>query len=119
MAPLSEHEQKILEEIEAGLYAADPRFGDAGRGNAVRQSRIGAIAFVVGLICLIVFLMSRSLLVGVASFILMVGGIVLVVGGVRGVLSSQRSYKARARERVGRTLGDWERRLRERYKRPE
>jgi hypothetical protein len=50
--PLDEREQRILQEIEKGLYAQDPSLArKVGRLNKVasRRSIITAVAFVIGL----------------------------------------------------------------------
>lgn len=57
--PLSEHEQRMLEEIESALYAEDPKFASTvtrrrlGRSPGRRRIQ-GAVAFVVGLVLLVV-----------------------------------------------------------------
>lgn len=56
--PLSEHEQRMLEQIENALYAEDPKFASAVRGgrlrNATNRRRLQlAILFILGLMLLI------------------------------------------------------------------
>ncbi|WP_068146628.1 DUF3040 domain-containing protein [Rhodococcoides corynebacterioides] len=56
--PLSEHEQRMLDQIESALYAEDPKFASTVRGGRIRAAstrrRFQAIAlFVVGLVLLI------------------------------------------------------------------
>ena len=34
--PLSEHEQRLLEQMERALYAEDPKFASALRGHVLR-----------------------------------------------------------------------------------
>jgi Protein of unknown function (DUF3040) len=118
VAPLSEDEQKILDEIEQNLYADDPRLGVQGRASGIQVIRIGALIALAGFGLLIGFLISRSLLVGVLAFIAMVGGIVLVTGGVRQVATARDATPIGARERVTRTAEGWGERLRQRFKRP-
>ncbi len=116
--PLSEHEQRILDEIEKNLYQEDPRFArDVGRreprfsvGNRVR---LGKIMFILGFAFLIGFFVSRWLFVGVLSFGCMVGGIVLVAGSIRGVTVAGRG----GRDRLAQLVERWEERIRRRYKR--
>ena len=83
--PLSEHEQRLLEQIEQALYAEDPKFAHSWRARAnvrgVRRQRVvrGAIAVVVGLALLVagVIVQVNSTVVGialgVAGFLLMLG----------------------------------------------
>ena len=56
--PLSEHEQRMLDQIESALYAEDPKFASTVRGGRIRAAstrrRFQAVAlFVIGLILLI------------------------------------------------------------------
>ena len=75
--PLSDHEQRILADIEARLREDDPRFADSvGTGTVAthgrRQLRLSALAFVVGFVLLFVGL-SAHILWGVLGFALMLG----------------------------------------------
>jgi hypothetical protein len=72
--PLSEHEQRILEEIEKRLAEEDPRLVESVTrasvtGHALRRVRWGIAGFVLGLAMLFLFLISIS--VAVAGFIVM------------------------------------------------
>lgn len=56
--PLSEHEQRMLDQIESALYAEDPKFASTVRGGRMRAAssrrRLQAVAlFVLGLVLLI------------------------------------------------------------------
>ncbi|GGG05408.1 hypothetical protein GCM10007304_19410 [Rhodococcoides trifolii] len=56
--PLSEHEQRMLDQIESALYAEDPKFASTVRGGRMRvastRRRFQAAAlFVIGLVLLI------------------------------------------------------------------
>ena len=51
--PLSDHEQRMLDQIESALYAEDPKFASSVRGGAMRapsaRRRLQGVAlFVVG-----------------------------------------------------------------------
>ena len=84
--PLSEHEQRALEEIERALYASDPKFAHSWRARAdvrsVRRARIvrGVAALVVGLGLLLGGVVVQSsntvlgIVLGVVGFLLMLGG---------------------------------------------
>lgn len=114
--PLSDREQEILNEIEKNLHDEDPRFArDVGstRTSHTGNIRNGLIIFVVGLALLIGFFLSGWLIVGVIAFGTMVGGIVLAAGALTGLASSQRAQ----RDRMSQTFSQWERRIRERYRR--
>jgi Protein of unknown function (DUF3040) len=118
MSPLSEHEQKILEDIEKNLYADDPRLGARGKAAGVQVIRFGVVTFVIGLALLIGFFVSSSLIVGVLAFVAMVGGIVLVTSGIRQVATARTATPIGARERATRAVEGWGERFRQRFKRP-
>ena len=88
--PLSEHEQRLLDQIERELYAEDPKFASTVRGarfrRPARRRRIQGIAlFVVGVALLVVGVMVRALwvaeipLASVLGFLVMFAGVVLAV----------------------------------------
>lgn len=61
--PLSEHEQRILEEIERRLSEEDPRFvktvGQTSlHVHAARRMRLGVLLFIVGFVMLLLFPVS-------------------------------------------------------------
>jgi hypothetical protein len=120
--PLSEREQRILEEIEHNLSKEDPAFARqvkrrAPRMGELRRAKLGIAVFVAGFIVLFGFFIWRLLVVGVIAFGAMVAGIVLIAGSLGGLLPG-RSNGPGPRQRITRSFGQWEQRLRERYKRP-
>ena len=93
--PLSEHEQRLLEQIERALYAEDPKFASTVRGGRLRKPtrrrRVQGVAlFVVGLALLVLGIAVPALLtlvpaipvVSVVGFVAMLGGAVLAVTSV-------------------------------------
>jgi len=81
--PLSEHEQRLLDQIERQLYADDPKFASAVRSHDVRShltrrvKRFAAL-LVVGLVALVAGAVIRNVFVGVAGFLVMLAaGIVI------------------------------------------
>ena len=92
--PLSEHEQRLLDQIERALYAEDPKFASSVRGGGLRapsaRRRLqGAALFVVGLGMLVSGVAFRATMIGsfpilsVFGFIVMFGGVVFAVTGPR------------------------------------
>jgi hypothetical protein len=78
--PLSEHEQRLLEQMEKALYAEDPKFatslrstGSASRGRAA----LGVVVVLAGLGILLLGMAMPLALLGVAGFVVMLGGAVL------------------------------------------
>ncbi len=67
--PLSEHEQRLLEQIERALYAEDPKFASTVRGGRLRKPtrrrRLQGVAlFVVGLVLLVLGVAVHRTLAG-------------------------------------------------------
>lgn len=75
---LSEHEQKLLAEMEAALAADDPRLVGTltGKTRTRQASRVllGVIAVLVGLIIVLSGLVAKSTFIGVAGFIVSLSG---------------------------------------------
>lgn len=82
--PLSEHEQRLLEQIEQSLYAEDPKFARSWRtkdpGTVRRNTLVrAALLFVAGLAALLAGVITLNantvagIAVGVAGFLLMLG----------------------------------------------
>ncbi|MGV9826209.1 MULTISPECIES: DUF3040 domain-containing protein [unclassified Gordonia (in: high G+C Gram-positive bacteria)] len=84
--PLSEHEQRMLEQIESALYAEDPKFASSvkrrrlGRSSGRRRLQAAAI-FVVGLVLLIVGPLV-GLTVGSLPIISLVGFLIMFGAGL-------------------------------------
>ena len=74
--PLSEHEQRQLEQIERALYAEDPKFAQAVRAKDPRvhyKRRVieAAIGFLLGVGLLLAGVISKLTVIGVAGFVVM------------------------------------------------
>lgn len=117
--PLSDHEQRLLEQIERALYAEDPKFATTVRSTDLKKHykrRIikGAALFFVGLCVLLGGTVSKIIPIGVAGFLLMVGGALVAVAGWKRLTGSSESLTGRL-PRDRRRLGVMER-LEERWK---
>lgn len=88
--PLSEHEQRLLDQIERALYAEDPKFASNVRGARMRspsrRRRLQGIAlFVLGLVLLVVGVIFKDLgpagipVVSVLGFLVMFAGSVIAI----------------------------------------
>ncbi|MBA2426635.1 MAG: DUF3040 domain-containing protein [Actinobacteria bacterium] len=120
--PLSEREKRILDDIEKQLYAEDPGFARSVRRRAPRldeihRVKLGASVLLIGFVVLIAFFVTGSLLAGVAAFAGMVAGIVLIAGSLRDLSAGRRSEASGRKQRLGALLEEWERRVKQRYKR--
>ena len=101
--PLSEQEQRLLDEMERSLYHHDAddvaKVGARGRASYTAIA-LGIIAGVVGLVLLIVGVIVRQPLVGVAGFA------VMFVGAMLGFAPPRRLTVPRdARDAAGRRPG--------------
>lgn len=80
--PLSEQEQRLLDEMERHLMSNDADVVSAaqdGRSLSYRNIVYGTILLLAGLGGLIVGLSTQLIVVGVIGFVLMLGGVVLAV----------------------------------------
>jgi hypothetical protein len=76
--PLSDHEQRLLEQIERALYAEDPKFASTVsstdlRTHARRRVRRALVLLVLGMVALLAGVMVPSTALGVAGFCIMLG----------------------------------------------
>ncbi|MCF6744236.1 DUF3040 domain-containing protein [Blastococcus sp. KM273128] len=87
--PLSEHEQRLLEQIERALVDDDPKFASSvrtgdRRQKARRKLQLGGLLVVVGLAVLIAGAVAESVPLGVLGFLVAFGGAALGVLHYRG-----------------------------------
>jgi Protein of unknown function (DUF3040) len=74
--PLSDHEQRLLEQMERALYAEDPKFATTMRGADLRRryrrrAIAAAFVFLAGIVVLMTGAISKEIWVGVAGFVIM------------------------------------------------
>lgn len=85
--PLSEHEQRLLEEMERSLYSNDADFvatvsPRGGRPN-YRRIALGALVALVGIIAIVAGIVMKQPLVGMVGFIVILGGALLALSSPR------------------------------------
>lgn len=124
--PLSEHEQRMLDQIERALYAEDPKFASTVRGARLRRPsrrrRLqGAALFVVGLVLLVVGLLVPIMpagipIVSVIGFLPMLVGAVLALTPIRRTNASAQSSEHSAEQRAPRR-SSFAQRMEERFRR--
>jgi hypothetical protein len=88
VVPLSEHEQRLLEQMERALYAEDPKFASALRGHDLRgryrrRALLGGFGVLVGLALLPVGIASKAALISVVGFLVMLGSAFYAVSSWR------------------------------------
>ncbi|NAZ83385.1 DUF3040 domain-containing protein [Kineococcus sp. R8] len=127
--PLSEHEQRLLEQMERALSADDPKFANAMRGSrqgraARRRLLVGIAAVVVGLVLLVIAVSSSQTWLGAASFVVMLAGLFWALSPAKGTADSRAATppaagdpRAAARPARQRKSGSFMERLEQRWDR--
>ena len=101
--PLSEHEQRLLEQMEQALYAEDPKFATALRGADPRthyRRRVlwASVLFLAGIALLVTGAVATQPVVSVLGFLVMLGSAFFA-------LSSWRQIPSASDLRVGNAAG--------------
>lgn len=126
--PLSDNEQRLLEQMERALYAEDPKFastmrGAARRSGSARRLMIGVGGLALGLVLLVVGVAKQMVPLAVVGFICMLAGTAYAVsghrkGGPAGVVQSNGAVRQVSKRRSGsfmqRLEQRWDRRRDER-----
>ena len=124
--PLSEHEQRLLDQIERQLYAEDPKFASTVRSHDVKAHLAGRVKrysalVVLGLAGLVAGAVIRNVAVGVAGFLLMLAGGVVIARSlqrlnrgetlprIKDKNAAKGSIRERAEERFRRRFDDRDR----------
>lgn len=119
--PLSEHEQRLLEQLEKQLHE-DHRFAStmktvSNAGNySTRNLALGALIGIVGIGVLIAGVSSQLIIVGVLGFIVMFGGVYLALsrkGGSPAVKSAEGAKSAQKSGFMSDLESKWEQRKRD------
>lgn len=87
--PLSDHEQRLLDEIEQALYAEDPKFAASVRSARTRwrtrsSAALCVVGVVVGLALVLVGLVANIVALSVVGFVFVVGSCGYAVQVIRG-----------------------------------
>jgi hypothetical protein len=87
--PLSDHEQRLLDEIEQALYAEDPKFAASVRSARARSRTRRSVALcglgvIAGLALVLVGLIANIVALSVVGFVLVVAACGFGVQAVRG-----------------------------------
>jgi Protein of unknown function (DUF3040) len=74
--PLSDHEQRLLEQMERALYAEDPKFASSMRGADLRRryrrrAIVAAFVFLLGIVVLMTGAVTEWIPLGVGGFVIM------------------------------------------------
>jgi hypothetical protein len=131
--PLSEHEQRLLDQIERALYQEDPKFATTVRSTDLRthmkrRLRRAGFVFGVGIVVLLGGLVSNMPAVGIGGFVVMVAALALALSswkrlgtsptqGLRAVDSDRPARTKRSKSSSTSSSGGMMARLEERWKR--
>lgn len=128
--PLSDHEQRMLDQIESALYAEDPKFASSVRGGhlrtpSTRRRLQGAGLFVLGLAMLVAGVAVKATMIGgfpvlsVLGFVVMFAGVVFAVSGppVAGTRDRQEAPGRKGMRRSGPAGGSFTNRMEDRFRR--
>ena len=82
--PLSEHEQRLLDQIERALYQEDPKFASTVRATDLRthmrrRLRRAALVLALGFGLLMAGVVMQQYAIGIAGFVVMVGALLLAM----------------------------------------
>ncbi len=123
--PLSEHEQKVLEELEQALTRQDPAFAARVQSENVyryagRYLKWSIVGFVVGLVIMLAFF-TTNLIVGFGGVLVMFVSLVMFWTNLRRMGKAgweDLRWGVRA-EGIGNALTDTRSRIRDRFRREE
>lgn len=78
--PLSEHEQRLLDQLEQQLHAEDPKFASAlssvpSQSISTRNVVFGVLIMIAGLVILLGGVAWQQILLGILGFLVMGGGV--------------------------------------------
>ncbi len=82
--PLSEHEQRLLDQIERALYDEDPKFASTVRSTDLRthmrrRAIKAGVLGIIGFVLLPVGVIADQVIVGLVGFLLMIGAMIMAM----------------------------------------
>lgn len=98
--PLSEHEKRLLAEMEEALAADDPRLISTFSGKTPSRSRVivGFLLVVAGIFSLLIGMVSQTPPIGIAGFAIALSGLVLAISNLGGLMSINGPRAPRAKK---------------------
>jgi Protein of unknown function (DUF3040) len=117
--PLSDHEKRLLAEMEAALEQDDPRLVSTltGKARTRKASRVlaGGVTVLVGMAIIISGLIAKVVPVGIAGFLVALAGLVLIFSNLSAL--GDGAPGQRGTRSPGPKKGGWSSRLEERWER--
>jgi hypothetical protein len=121
--PLSEHEQRVLQELEQALYQQDPAFADRVRSESVyryagRYLKWSVLGFVAGLAVMLAFF-TTSVILGFIGVLIMFASLVTFWTNLRrmGKAGWDEIGRSLRKQSIGETLNETRGWLRDRFRR--
>lgn len=123
--PLSEHEQKLLDQLEQQLHAEDPKFASSlslapARALSTRNVVIGVVVMITGLLVLLGGVALQLIILGILGFLIMGGGVYIATSksklGAAAQVGSGTGSRTQTKQKSGFMSGleeKWEERRRE------
>ncbi len=97
--PLSEHEQRLLDEMERSLYHNDTDFVNTSSSGLsrpnYRAAALGALIAIAGIGALVAGVITRLPVVGVIGFAVMFAGVLIALSPRRGSSSTDSPTQSR------------------------
>ena len=113
--PLSDHERKLLAQMEEALSADDPHLVSTLTGTRLYPGRnrilLGVALTLIGLATIFAGLISKTTPVGILGFLISLGGVTLAISALSGVKGLRAPSKRSRKGKLNSRLEDrWERR---------
>lgn len=118
---LSEHEERMLKELERALYEDDPRFATTIRdawhkGLHTARTGVFAVLVVVGIIAIVAGVAIPMSIVGIAGFVLVLGGLYGIITAMTNARKSGSEVPGRGKAKKSRKSGSYLDRAEERFR---
>ncbi len=112
---LSEHERKLLAQMEEALSADDPHLVSTLPGTRLSPGRnrilLGVALTLIGIATIFAGLISKMTPVGILGFLISLGGVTLAISALSGVKGLRAPAKRSRKGKLNSRLEDrWERR---------
>lgn len=112
---LSEHERKLLAQMEEALSADDPHLVSTLTGTRLYPGRnrilLGIALAIVGIATIFAGLISKTTPIGILGFLIALGGVTLAISALSGVSALRVPSKRARKGKLNSRLEDrWERR---------
>ncbi len=110
--PLSEHEERLLAQMEAALSQEDPKLVSAlSQKKSKRSPLLGFALIALGFVTLFIGLVTQVIVAGVAGFIIALAGFYRLITTSRSGFAGPRSPREKRKSRFNSMLEErWERR---------